>query len=136
MRLAIALATLGGIVFSAGGAILAAPGQQDRPGQIGRNMVWVENHGRSQAVPVAIQDVLTSTPIAVQVTGTPIVTIASASVVQARLVRQAWEYRIIDIAAGQDASPMLSTAGADGWEASGVQFTSPLGTGLVLKRPR
>jgi hypothetical protein len=136
MRLAVALVTLGGIVLPAGGAMLAAPGQQDRPGQIGQNKVWVENRGRNEAVPVAIQDVTTSTPIGVQVIGTPTVAIANASVVQARLVRQAWEYRTINIATGQDASPMLSAAGADGWEATGAQVATPAGAALVLKRPR
>jgi hypothetical protein len=136
MRLAVALATLGGFALLAGGAILAAPGQQDRPGQIGRNKVWVENRGRNEALPVAIQDVMTSTPIGVQVIGTPTVAIAAASVVPARLVRQAWEYRTLNIAAGQDAAVALSTVGADGWEATGTQFTNPLGTALVLKRPR
>jgi hypothetical protein len=136
MRLAVALATLGGIVLPAAGAMLAAPGQQDRPGQIGQNKVWIENRGRNEAVPVAIQEVTTSTPIGVQVIGTPTVAVTAASVVQARLVRQAWEYRTVNIATGQDASPMLSTAGADGWEAAGIQFTTPLGTAFVLKRPR
>jgi hypothetical protein len=136
MRLAVVLATLSGIAVAAGGAMLAAPGQQDRPGQIGRNGVWVENRGRNEAVPVAIQDVVTSTPIGVQLIGTPTVAIAAVSVVQARLVRQAWEYRTINIGTGQDASAVLSTAGADGWEATGVQLTAPLGTTVVLKRPR
>jgi len=136
MRLAVTLATLGGIMLPAGEAMLAAPGQQDRPGQIGRNTVWVNNRGRNEAVPVAIQDVTTSTPIGVQVIGTPTVAIAAVSVLQARLVRQPWEYRTINIPTGQEASPMLSTAGADGWEAAGVQFTTPLGTALILKRPR
>jgi hypothetical protein len=116
--------------------MLAAPGQQDRPGQIGRNMVWVENRGRNEAIPVVIPDVTTSTPLPVQLVGTPTVAIAAATVVQARVVRQPWEYRTINIADGQDASLMLSAAGADGWETAGVQFTSPLGTTLILKRPR
>ena len=136
MRLAVALATLGGVMLPAAGAMLAAPGQQERPGQIGRNTVWVDNHGRNEAVPVAIQDVVTSSPIGVQVIGTPTVAITAGSVVQARLVRQVWEYRTINIATGQDPAPMLSTAGSDGWEAAGLQLTTPLGIALVLKRPR
>jgi hypothetical protein len=136
MRLAVALATLGGIMLPAGGAMLAAPGQQDRPGQIGRNTVWVENRGRTEAVPVAIQDVMTSTPIGVQVIGTPTVAIAPATVVQARLVRQAWDYRTLAIPPAEDAARLLSAAGADGWEATGTQLATPAGTVLVLKRPR
>ena len=92
MRTALALAALGGIVASAGGAMLAAPGQSDRPGQISQNKVWVENRGRGEAVAVAIQEVTTATPIGVQVIGTPTVMIAPSNVVQARLVRQQWEY--------------------------------------------
>ena len=95
MRTALALAALGGVALTAGGAMVAAPGQTDRPGQISQAKVWVENRGRHEAVPVAIHDVMTSTPIGVQVIGTPTVTIAPSNVVQARLVRQQWEYRTI-----------------------------------------
>jgi len=118
--------------------MLAAPGQagQDRPGLLTQAKVWVENRGRSEAVPVILQEVITPTPIGVQVFGTPTVAIAQASMVQARLVRQPWEYRTINVLPGQDAATVLSNAGADGWETSGLQLPSPSGNLIVLKRPR
>jgi hypothetical protein len=144
MRTGLALAAFGGIVLTAGGAMLATPGTksragregQDRPGQITQAKVWIENRGRSEAVPVILQDVMTPTPIGVQVTGTPTVAIAPATIVQARLVRQPWEYRTVNIPAGQDAANLLSAAGADGWEATGIQLSNPSGGAVVLKRPR
>ena len=92
MRRGLAIGALGGVVLIASGAMLASPGQagQDRPGQIGQAKVWVENRGRNEAVPVILQEVMTLTPIGVQVIGTPTVTIAPATTVQARLVRQQW----------------------------------------------
>ncbi len=63
-RTSLACVLLGG-VLTAGGAMLAAPGQdrQDRPGQITQAKVLIENRGRSEAVPVILQDVTTPTPI-------------------------------------------------------------------------
>ena len=136
MRTALALAALGAVVAVAGGAMLAAPGQADRPGQIAQNKVWVENRGRGEAVPVAIQEVTTAAPIGVQVIGTPTVMIAASNVVQARLVRQQWEYRTIAIPSAEDAARLLSAAGADGWETTGIVLSNQAGSPLVLKRLR
>jgi len=51
-----------------------------------------------------------------------------------------WEYRELRIptAPGNTASVIgpLSSAGADGWETTGLQFSSPGATVIVLKRPR
>ena len=135
MRTVLMVSALGVVVLT-GGAMLAAPGQQDRPGLISPAKVWVENRGRNEALPVVIQDVTTATPIGVQVIGTPTVAIAPSAVVQARLIRQAWDYRTIAIAPAEDAARVLSAAGADGWEATGAQLATPTGTTLVLKRPR
>ena len=133
MRTGIALAALG-IAVTAGPAMMAAPPQagQDRPGQIGQARVFVENTGKNQAVPVALQDAT----INVQVVGTPTVAFAPTAVVQARVVRQAWEYRTVRVPAGQDAAAALSAAGADGWEAMGIQSADTAGMIVVLKRPR
>jgi hypothetical protein len=134
VRTGLAIAVLG-IAVTAGGAMLAAPaGQgQDRPGQIGQAKVFVENRGKNDAVPVVIQDVMTSTPLGVQVIGTP--TVAVSTVVQARLIRQAWDYRTVRVASGQDVMSALSAAGADGWEATGLT-PDPAGVTVLLKRPR
>ena len=137
MRTGLAVAALG-ILVMAGGMMLAAPARagQDRPGQIGQARVFVENTGKNQAVPVALQDAALPTPLNVQVVGTPTVAFAPTAVVQARVVRQAWEYRTVRIQAGQDAAVALSTAGADGWEAMGIQPADAAGMIVVLKRPR
>jgi len=128
----------GGVAALAAGVMLAASGGQgqDRPGQIGQAKVWIENHGRAEAVPIILEEVAASAPINVQVTGTPTVAIAPASVVQARLARQQWEYRTLTLQPGQDPAAALSGPGADGWETTGVQLTAPAGNVVVLKRPR
>jgi hypothetical protein len=131
----LACVLLGGGVLIAGGAVLAAPGQ-DRPGQITQAKVWVENRGRTEAVPVVVQEVMTPTPIGVQVVGTPTVAIASSSVVRARLVRQQWEYRTMTIPSGPDAAVVLSAAGAEGWETTGIVLANQSGSPLLLRRPR
>ena len=135
MRTVLMVSALGVVVLT-GSVMLAAPGQQDRPGMISQAKVWVENRGRNEAVPVAIQDVTTAAPIGVQVIGTPTVAIAPGAIVQARLIRQAWDYRTIAIPPAEDAARVLSQAGVDGWEATGAQLVTPAGTVLVLKRPR
>ena len=124
-----------GVVITAGGAMLAAPGQ-DRPGVIGQARVLVENRGRADAVPVVLQDVMTPSPISVQVAGTPTVALAAASVVQARLARQQWEYRALDLEREQDPAAALSRAGAEGWETTGIQLLNRAGAPVVMKRPK
>ncbi len=137
MRTALVVAALG-IVIIAGGEMLASPARasQDRPGQIGQARVFVENTGTDQAVPVAIQGAAMSTPLGVQVVGTPTVSVAPTTILQARVIRQPWEYRIVRIAARQDIVGALSAAGADGWEATGIQSADSAATIVVLKRPR
>jgi hypothetical protein len=134
MRTGFALIVLGGVI-TAGGAMLAAPGQ-DRPGVIGQARVFVENRGRADAVPVVLQEVMTPSPISVQVAGTPTVALSPASVVQARLARQQWEYRTVDLEREQDPAAALSRAGAEGWEATGIQLLNRAGAPVVMKRPR
>ena len=134
MRTGLALVMLGGVI-TAGGAMLAAPGQ-DRPGVIGQARVFVENRGRADAVPVVLQEVMTPSPISVQVAGTPTVALTPASVVQARLARQQWEYRTVDLEREQDPAAALSRAGAEGWEATGIQLLNRAGAPVVMKRPR
>jgi hypothetical protein len=139
MRTIFVMTALAGfaVVIAAHGALLAAPGQgQERPGIIGQSKVWIENRGAEEAVPVTLQNVVAPAPLAVQVSGTPIVAFAPTAVVQARVIRQSWEYRTISLTSGLDPAPALTAAGNEGWEIAGQLAPSPSGSLLVLKRPR
>ena len=130
---------LAACVVLAGAAALLAASVQDRtqqPGQPTQGKVWIQNRGDEEAVPVTVHNVATGPPLRVQIAGAPTVSIVSGSIVGARVVRQAWEYRDVSIPAGQDPAAILNTAGADGWEASGVVSTDQRGTVVIMKRPR
>jgi hypothetical protein len=77
---------------------------------------------------VTIQESTPDTTLKVQVMN-PVTT------VQTHSVRQAWEYQQITVGP-QNAAALLAAAGADGWEATGLQLPSTAGTVVVLKRPR
>jgi hypothetical protein len=123
------------LAFTAGAAMLAAP-EQNRPGDTTPARVWVENRAPNEAIPVTVQ---TMTPMRVQIAGTATVAVDPASTVPTRAVRQAWEYRTVTVAAGQDPASALATAGNDGWEVVVVfqpQQTTQSATSFLLKRPR
>jgi hypothetical protein len=125
----------------ASGAVIQRASAQEgtqRPGQSTRANVWIQNRGEGEAVPVSIETIATEMPVRVQVTGVPRVMLASGdpgSVLQVRAVRQSWAYRAVTVTAGQDAVALLNSAGADGWEATGMVLPSAGGTLVVLKRP-
>lgn len=123
-------------VLLAGGVAIVASSAQDstaQPGQPTRARVWVQNQGKTEAVPVTLQNVATDVPpLRVQLSGTPTVTIP----VQSRVVRQVWEYRNLNIGPGEDPAIVLNTAGEDGWETTGLTLAGRVGTTIVLKRPR
>lgn len=91
-------------------------------------------NGSENAIPVVIQPGGDVQPVTV--IGTLPVTTTAESMVGARAVRQAWEYRAIAVPSGQDPSSALNTAGVDGWEAVGVMAGSSGSTQVLLKRPR
>jgi hypothetical protein len=114
-------------ILAAGTAMLAAPGSggsanqrgTDRPGYPTQAHVWIDN-----------------SPLPVALTGAATVTLSDKATVQARLARQAWEYRVISVPAGQPATgQQLTAAGLDGWEAIGGPFQTSDGVSLLLKRP-
>ncbi|PYQ69474.1 MAG: hypothetical protein DMG04_28015 [Acidobacteria bacterium] len=107
---------------------------QTYPGQPTQAKVWIQNHGRSEVVPVSLQEAASDTQLKVQVSGTPNVQIVNG--VDARLVRQTWQYSRVVIGSGQDPIVELNKAGADGWETTGLQLTESRGVAYVLKRPR
>ena len=124
------------VVLTAGVVTIAAPGQNtERPGYPTRPSVWVENRGPAEAIPIVLEGVAPSAPLPVQVVGTPTVNIGPATTVQARRIRQQWEYRTISAPRGQDVTAVLNSAGMDGWEVTGVQMVDQGGTVFVLMRP-
>ena len=134
--------TIAGVVAAcvvlAGGVAMLPASAQDRtqqPGQPTQGKVWIQNRGDTEAVPVSIQYVALASPLPVQVTGSPIVTMGSGSVVDLRVARQPWEYRTVSIAPGQDPASLLNTAGSEGWETTGVAIVEPGRTVVVMKRP-
>ncbi len=82
-----------------------------------------------------LQGVATTAPLQVEVVGTPTVTLGTANAVQARRLRQQWEYRTVTVARGQDIAAALNSAGMEGWELS-AQLPDQAGSVLVLMRPR
>jgi hypothetical protein len=119
MKFAVALLTVPALIGAA--AMMTASGQ-DRavpitPGQMTESRVFVENRGRETAIPVVVHD------------------IASTSPVPGRRVRQAWEYRLVNLTHGEDAARVLTPLGLDGWEVTGVQLSTSVNTILLLKRP-
>jgi hypothetical protein len=122
----------------AGTSILAAPAQTTaQPGQMTQAHVWVQNRGRSEAIPVDVREVNFDTPLRVQVTnGDP--QYAASNPVQVREVRRVWDYETILIPAAAQANmaSLLNSRGANGWETTGIATVNADGTTLLLKRPR
>jgi len=122
----------------AGGTLVQRASAQDAtqfPGQPTRANVWIQNRGDREAVPVSIENVSTESALRVEVAGIPRVTMDPASVVQVRAARQAWGYRAVSVSNGQDPTAVLNSAGADGWETTGVAISTGGGTVILLKRP-
>jgi len=116
------------------GAVLGSTAAQDRtaqPGQPTLARVWIQNRGVEEAVPVNVQELAREAPpLRVEVVGTSSATGTSAT------ARTRWEYRSVSLHSGQDATPVLNTAGADGWEMTNLVVHGQAETIVVLKRPR
>ena len=126
------------LVLFAGGTLVQRASAQDAtqfPGQPTRANVWIQNRGDKEAVPVSIENVSTESALRVEVAGTARVTMDPAAVVQVRATRQAWGYRAVSVGAGQDPAAVLNSAGADGWDTTGVAISTGGATIIVLKRP-
>jgi hypothetical protein len=122
----------------AGTSMLAAPQQTTRtPGQMTEAHVWVQNHGRGEAVPVELRDVnLVDGPLKVQIiNGEP--AFAAIGPLPVREVRRLWEYESIIVPPQTSVSVLLNQRGAAGWETTGIWTVGTDGaTTLLLKRPR
>ena len=120
----------------AGTSILAAPEQTATPGQMTQARVWVQNHSRSEAVPVDLRDVNLDTPLRVQViNGEPQYT--QSAPVQIREIRRIWEYETLTVQPKEDMAVRLTARGASGWETTGIWSVNADGVAtVVLKRAR
>jgi hypothetical protein len=120
----------------AASSMLAAPGQgTPRPGDPTQARVFIENHNSSEAIPVSIENYGDSRPLKVDVWGTPTVAVSPNTTVRTSAARQPWDYRLLPLAAGAVGEAALREAGADSWEAVGIQ-QGPGGLVVLLKRPR
>ena len=128
-RIAIGGAALAWAVLTAGSASLSGQSRDQQPPEPGKTSlarVLVVNEGPNAAVPVTWAGA--GDGLKVQLAGTPSV--------QSHASRQIWEYRQINLAAGQDAAAALNAAGQDGWETTGIALPSSGSTLVILKRPR
>jgi hypothetical protein len=124
-------------------AMLAAPAQTtqpgpttQQPGQMTEAHVWIDNHGRGQAVPVELSDEKLDHPLRVQIVNGEL-QYALTNPLPVRSVRPVWEYQTITFAPGAaDMAPRLNPLGAAGWETTGIMLANAQGTTLLLKRPR
>jgi hypothetical protein len=99
------------------------------PGQPTQARVLIENRERGEAVPVSIQAVASDVaPLRVE--------LGPRTIVDARFVAQQWEYQVLAIPAGSDATAALNAAGTNGWETTGLMLSAPQGAAVVMKRPR
>jgi len=115
------------------GSVATSAPEQTYPGQATQARVWVQNQGRQEAVPVDLRDVNTDSPLRVQVVNGE-GRVATAALV--RLGRQQWDYLSVTVSGGPDAATLLNARGAEGWETTGIAWSRPDGTTLLLKRPR
>jgi len=129
---ALALA-IGAAVMLAAPAQLQQPGQTtQQPGQMTEAHVWIDNHGRGQAVPVELSDEKLDHALRVQIVNGEL-----TNPLPVRSVRPVWEYQTITFAPGAaDMAPRLNPLGAAGWETTGIMVANAQGTTLLLKRPR
>jgi len=114
-------------------ALLAAAGQTIRPGQMTEARVWIQNRGRSEAVPIDVRDVNLDRPLKVEVMNGEASVSRPVGVVRGR---QLWEYKQLALSPNFDLIGVLNNEGAAGWETTGIVLTLQDRTTLVLKRPR
>jgi hypothetical protein len=132
MRVVLITLLSGWVLMSVGAIVVAAPEQITRPGEISPQIVWVQNRRPDEAIPVNLLN--GDQPLRVAVMGTTLTQVEN--IVSTRPARQVWEYTQVRVGANDNAAALLNGAGADGWEATGVQLTTSNGIAVVLKRPR
>jgi hypothetical protein len=137
MRLKSTLRAFACVLVVAGTSMLAAPEQTTRtPGQMTEAHVWVQNRGRTEAVPVELRDVNLDAPLKVQIiNGEP--AFPATNPLPVREVRRLWDYESITVKPTEDMAVRLNARGAAGWETTGIWSVNAEGiTTLLLKRAR
>ncbi len=116
------------LAIAAGAALQTA-----QPGQMTQPNVWVQNHGRSEAIPVDIRDVNLEKPMRVHVLNGEA---GATDVLPVRPVRQQWEYEMVVVPASGNIAAVLNARGLAGWEAVGTTSVTAQNTAILLKRTR
>ena len=95
-------------------------------------VVHVNNVGKTEALPISIKD----DAVPVKVAGEPLpIEIAKVEKpVPVNDVRKVWEYSEVSYAFGESPLKALSSAGAQGWEATGATYTVNGKLVMLLKR--
>jgi hypothetical protein len=137
MRLKSTAAVVVGALGITGLALTASPGQQGTrtPGQMTEAHVWIDNHGREEAIPVDLRDIHIDRPLRVQVVNND-PEYGSSGPVHVRPVRVLWDYQTLVVPRAADLAMRLNTQGALGWEAIGVLSQTAEATTVLLKRQR
>jgi hypothetical protein len=131
MRRTLSYVVVAAVAFASAAALPDASAQEGTltPGQPTQARVLIENRDRDEAVPVSLQAVASDVaPIRVE--------LGPRTIVDARVVAQQWEYQVLAIPAGSDATAALNAAGTNGWETTGLMLSTSQGNAVVMKRPR
>jgi len=139
MRMQLIVASWSVALATGASALLAAPGQTTAtPGQMTQARVWIQNRGRSEAVPISLQDVAVDVPLRVRVTnGMNAANPDEPLHVRVMPEPRNWQYESVTIEAGDDIAAALSARGNAGWETTGITIPAANGAMTVLlKRPR
>jgi hypothetical protein len=112
-----------------------SPGSQveTRPGYPTIAQVHVLNNVPADSVSVRV---FNTDPVPTTVIGVPTVALTTGTAVEARQVRQRWEYRQIVTVNGTDPTKEFNAAGEEGWEVAGASPSDARHTAWLLKRVR
>jgi hypothetical protein len=125
------------VLSSASSTVLArqrAPLVANEPGMPTIARMYIMNRDPGESIPVTLHSGSDVQPVAVM--SLPPVALAVGANVGTRTVRQAWEYRRVNVAAAQDPTGALNEAGGEGWEAVSASMTTGGAWQVLLKRPR
>jgi len=125
-------------IFVVSSAMLASPGQTTQtPGQMTQARVWIQNRGRGEAVPVALQESAQDAPLRVRIMNAQTNPLADDPV-NVRIVRQprVWQYQTVLVKPDENLATALTAVGAAGWETTGITLAGAGGTTILLKRLR